>query len=242
MQDTELVKQVREERGADAPLITLSGVGKIFDQGAIVALDGIDLSIAEGDCLAILGPSGSGKSTMINMLSGFDVPSCGTVSWKGVPVKTQRHWSKLRSREIGIVFQEFNLLPTLTALENVEMPMFGHGIPAAQRRQRAMEALEKVGLGRRGENLPYQLSGGERQRVAIARSIVNEPKLLLADEPTGNLDRTNSENVADLLFHIGCRDRAALVLVTHNEALALRCPRCVTMMDGRLVAEKMPIA
>ncbi|MBI3678735.1 MAG: ABC transporter ATP-binding protein [Proteobacteria bacterium] len=222
---------------ASAPLVELSGVSRVFDNGAIVALRDIDLSIGAGECVAIVGPSGSGKSSLVNMLSGFDIASQGTVSWNGVPVLTQREWAKLRGSEIGIVFQEFNLLPTLTAIENVEIPMFDHGISAPERRRRAAESLERVGLGGRRNHLPFKLSGGERQRVAIARSLVNRPKLLLADEPTGNLDRANSELVSDLLFGACAGEGAALVLVTHDETLAQRCPRCVRLLDGRIASD-----
>jgi len=219
------------------PLVELSNVSRIFDEGAVVALNDVDLAIGMGECLAILGPSGSGKSSMINMLSGFDVASRGTVAWKGEPVTTQKNWAELRASEIGIVFQEFNLLPTLTAVENVEMPMFGHGISIAERRRRAVEALGMVGLDGRLNHLPFRLSGGERQRVAIARSLVNRPKLLLADEPTGNLDRANAEHVADLLFGLCARDGTTLVLVTHEEDLARRCMRCVRLKDGRIASD-----
>ena len=229
-------KNGASRQGDAPPLVELSNVSRIFDEGAIVALDKVDLAIGMGECLAILGPSGSGKSSMINMLSGFDVASSGTVAWNGVPITTQKSWAKLRGSQIGIVFQEFNLLPTLTAVENVEMPMFDHGISIAERRRRAVEALDMVGLDGRLNHLPFRLSGGERQRVAIARSLVNRPKLLLADEPTGNLDRANSEHVADLLFGRCAREGTTLVLVTHEEDLARRCTRCVRLNDGRIVS------
>jgi putative ABC transport system ATP-binding protein len=229
--------RVRQGSVSSPPLVELSGVSRIFDNGAIVALRDVDLSIGAGECVAVLGPSGSGKSSLVNMLSGFDVPSHGTVTWNGVPVTTQKRWAKLRGSDIGIVFQEFNLLPTLTAAENVEMPIFDHGTSATERRRRAVEALERVGLGERLNHLPFKLSGGERQRVAIARSLVNRPKLLLADEPTGNLDRANSEHIADLLFGLCAREGTTLVLVTHEEALARRCTRCVKLKDGTVVSD-----
>lgn len=219
------------------PLVELSRVSRIFDNGAIVALRNVDLSIGTGECLAIFGPSGSGKSSLVNMLSGFDVASSGMVYWNGAPVTTQKSWAKLRGSEIGIIFQEFNLLPTLTAVENVEMPMFDHGISKTERRRRAVESLEKVGLGQRMNHLPFKLSGGERQRVAIARSLINKPRLLLADEPAGNLDRANAELISDLLFGICAREGTTLVLVTHDEALARRCTRCIRLKDGRVTAD-----
>ena len=228
------MEQTKKDAGTTPELVRLAGVSKQYDGGVIVALGGVDLSIAEGDCLAVLGPSGSGKSTLISMLSGFDVPSGGAVYWRGEPVRKQTLWTELRRRQIGIVFQEFNLIPTLTTLENVEIAMFGCGIAESERRRRAECALARVNLTHRRNNLPLELSGGERQRAAIARSIIHEPKLLLADEPTGNLDRRNGDQVADLLFDVGQKHGAALVLVTHDEALAERCSRKVRLLDGRV--------
>jgi len=161
------------------------------------------------------------------------------VLWGGQPVASRRAWAQLRRRDIGIVFQEFHLLPTLTARENVEMALMGHGIAAAERRERAQSALERVGLAHRLENLPHALSGGERQRVAIARAIVNAPRLLLADEPTGNLDTANTEAVADLLFNLQRDTGMTLVLVTHDEHLAARCRRCVRIRDGEVADDRV---
>jgi putative ABC transport system ATP-binding protein len=217
------------------PLAKLQSVSRSFDGGAVVALDNIDLTIGSGECLAILGPSGSGKSSIVNMLAGIDTPSAGQVFWNERPVASRRDWTRLRSGEIGIVFQEFNLLATLSALENVEMALFGHGHSSAERRTRATAALERVGLAHRLHHLPHALSGGERQRVAIARSIVNAPKLLLADEPTGSLDSANAARVADLLIGLQESSGMTLVLVTHDERLARRCHRTVRISDGRLV-------
>jgi putative ABC transport system ATP-binding protein len=225
-------------QGLQPPLVRLEGVSRVFDSGAVIALSDVYLSIAKGECLAIVGPSGSGKSSLVNLLSGFDTASSGSVHWDGCAVRSRGAWTALRARHIGIIFQEFNLLPTLSAAENVEMPMFGSGIPSPERRQRAMESLKKVGLQDRLRHLPHQLSGGERQRVAIARSIVNRPSLLLADEPTGNLDRANAQRVADLLFGICGTERAALVLVTHNEQLARRCQRIVRLEDGKIIDDR----
>jgi putative ABC transport system ATP-binding protein len=213
-------------------LVRVEGVSRVFDRGAVVALRDIDLVIDRRECVAILGSSGSGKSSLINQICGIDVPTTGRVLWNGQPVRSHREWSRLRAGSIGIVFQEFHLLPTLTALENVEIAMFGQAIEPAVRAIRAKAALQRVGLGHRLDHHPTGLSGGERQRVAIARSIVNKPILLLADEPTGNLDSTNSAMIADLLLELHAAGDMALVLVTHDEALARRCERRIRIKDG----------
>jgi putative ABC transport system ATP-binding protein len=231
----------RETPSTEAPttLIAFDGVSRSFDDGAIVALKSVDLAIETGDCVAILGPSGSGKSSIVNLLSGIDSPSGGRILWSGEPVASRRAWAQLRRQEIGIVFQEFHLLPTLTARENVEMALMGRGIPESEQRARADAALERVGLAHRVKHLPHALSGGERQRVAIARAIVNTPCLLLADEPTGNLDSANAEAVADLLFNLQRDTGMTLVLVTHDEHLATRCRRCVRIRDGEVADDRV---
>jgi predicted ABC-type transport system involved in lysophospholipase L1 biosynthesis ATPase subunit len=219
----------------ETSLVRLEGVSRVFDGGAVTALKDVDLTVRVGDCLAIVGRSGSGKSCVINMLSGIDTPTRGVVYWKGDPVTSQRRWRALRSGEIGIVFQEFNLLPTLTAFENVELPLFDHGLGAAERAARVSEALADVEIAHRARHLPSAMSGGERQRVAIARALVNRPSLLLADEPTGNLDSASSALVAELIFDLQRARGTTLVMVTHDEALARRCARCVRISDGRIV-------
>ena len=221
------------------PLVALEGVGRAFDDGAIVALRSVDVAIPAGDCVAILGPSGSGKSSLVNLISGIDAPTAGRVLWKGKPMKSRRAWTRLRRNGIGIVFQEFHLLPTLTASENVEMALMACGVSAAKRQNIARAALERVGLAHRVTHLPHALSGGERQRVAIARSIVNAPSLLLADEPTGNLDSANAALVADLLFKLQAETGMTLVLVTHDEHLAARCKRCVRISDGVIAEDRV---
>jgi predicted ABC-type transport system involved in lysophospholipase L1 biosynthesis ATPase subunit len=168
-------------------------------------------------------------------LCGIDYPSAGSVLWEGRPLRKQADWAQLRRTDIGIVFQEFNLIPTLTALENVELALFGRGLSTVRRQTRAAILLERVGLEARMHNLVTTLSGGERQRVAIARAVANEPRLLLADEPTGNLDSTNAVLVADLLFGLHEDAGVAIVLVTHDEELAARCRRLVRIKDGRIV-------
>jgi len=215
-------------------LVRLEHVGRIFDEGLVTGLADIDLTVAEGDCLAIVGRSGSGKSCLVNMLSGIDRPTSGEVYWRGERVASAGRWAELRGREIGVVFQEFNLLPTLTAAENVEIALFDHGLSHAARRARVAKTLADVGLSHRARHLPSRMSGGERQRVAIARALVADPKLLVADEPTGNLDSASAAQVADLLFDLRREHGAALVLVTHDEALARRCHRIVHIADGRI--------
>jgi len=223
------------------PLVTLERVSRAFDDGAIVALRSIDLAIPAGDCVAILGPSGSGKSSIVNLLSGIDRPTSGRILWNGTPIESRRAWSRLRRDGIGIVFQEFNLIPTLSAAENVEMALMGRGVAPGEQRARAQAALGRVGLAHRTRHLPHALSGGERQRVAIARAIVNAPRVLLADEPTGNLDSANAAAVADLLFCLQRDTGMTLVLVTHDESLAARCRRCVRVRDGEIAEDRIQL-
>jgi len=217
------------------PLIALRRISRLHDGGAIAALRNIDLQIQEGDCVAIVGASGSGKSSLINILCGIDYPTSGTVLWEGRPMRTRGGWTRLRRLRIGIVFQEFNLIPTLTAVENVELALFGRGMPAKHRYTRAGMVLGRVGLDHRAHQRVTRLSGGERQRAAIARAIVNEPKLLLADEPTGNLDSASAASIADLLFDLHENAGMTLVLVTHDDALAARCARRIRVRDGVIV-------
>jgi len=223
------------------PLVTLERVSRAFDDGAIVALRSIDLAIPAGDCVAILGPSGSGKSSIVNLLSGIDRPTSGRILWNGTPIESRRAWSRLRRDGIGIVFQEFNLIPTLSAAENVEMALMGRGVATGEQRARAQAALGRVGLAHRMRHLPHALSGGERQRVAIARAIVNAPSVLLADEPTGNLDSANAAAVADLLFELQRDTGMTLVLVTHDESLAARCRRRVRVRDGEIAEDRIQL-
>ena len=220
-------------------LIALRHVSRIYDRGTIPALRNVDLQIREGDCLAIVGASGSGKSSLINILCGIDYPTSGHVIWEGRAIRRKRDWAWLRRLRIGIVFQEFNLIPTLTALENVEVALLGRGLSPKHRYTRAGMVLGHVGLDHRPHHLVTRLSGGERQRVAIARAIVNEPKLLLADEPTGNLDSASAAKIADLLFNLHEMTGMAIVLVTHDDALAARCTRRIRLRDGAIVEDSL---
>jgi putative ABC transport system ATP-binding protein len=222
-------------RAASKGLMVLEHVGHSFDDGRIVALKDVNLAFGEGESVAILGPSGSGKTTLILVMCGIRIPTSGVLRWKGEPVTTLRQWSDLRREEIGIVFQEFNLFPTLTASENVEVAMFGSGLSSSERRRRAEQALGTVGLGDRVTHLPQELSGGERQRVAIARAIINNPMLILADEPTGNLDSASASATLDLLFDLQRARGVTLVMVSHAPDLARRCKRQIKMRDGKVI-------
>jgi predicted ABC-type transport system involved in lysophospholipase L1 biosynthesis ATPase subunit len=233
-----VVGETVSQRRANAfPLVRLERVSRTFDDGAVVALRDVDLAIHAGDCVGVLGPSGSGKSSLIHLMGGCDMPTAGRIYWRGAVMTSIAAWSRVRGLEIGVVFQDYLLLPTLTALENVEMALMRRGLSASARRRRAAELLEQTGLKSRMGHLPFALSGGERQRVAIARSIANRPALLLADEPTGNLDSANARAIADLLFEIQSAEGAALVLVTHDGALAARCSRTVRIKDGAIVSD-----
>jgi putative ABC transport system ATP-binding protein len=234
----------RSEENLDdttAPLVALSNVSRTYDDGTLVALSAIDLAIERGAFVSIVGPSGSGKSTLVHIMAGFDRPTAGRVLWRGREVVDRHSWTRLRRERIGIVFQEFLLLPTLSALENVEIAMSGTGLSASTRRSRAAELLDQVGLSGRLKHLPFALSGGERQRVAIARSIANRPELLLADEPTGNLDSRSAESVLELLLALRRGAGMTLVLVTHDEAIASLADTVVRIKDGRIVDADMGV-
>ena len=223
---------------AESPVAELVGVSKLYGSGdaEVRALDGLNLTVNRGDYLAVMGASGSGKSTAMNILGCLDRPTGGSYRLNGTEVETLNddQLADLRNRELGFVFQQFHLLPQLTALENVMLPMVYAGVPYEERRERAIEALEKVGLGQRLYNKPNQLSGGQQQRVAIARAIINRPALLLADEPTGALDSRTTEEVLaifDELHHSGI----TLVLVTHEDDVAARAQQVVHFRDGRVL-------
>jgi putative ABC transport system ATP-binding protein len=216
------------------PLLAFEHVSREFDGGRVVAVRDVNLAIAKGESLSLVGPSGSGKTTLIMLMCGIMAPSEGVIRWNGETVTTAQEWTTLRRSEIGIVFQDFNLFPTLSANENIEVATFGTGIDNNERKRRATAALDAVGLTARATHLPHQLSGGERQRVAIARSIVNRPNLILADEPTGNLDSVNGNQIIKLLFELHKTRGVTLVLVTHDTGLAAACARQVAIKDGRL--------
>jgi putative ABC transport system ATP-binding protein len=217
-------------------LIELDCVTRIYPRGRCVGLAEVTLAVGRGDYLALMGPSGSGKSTLLNVLCGLDPPTRGRVVFEGRPITSAREWAFLRARRIGFVFQAFNLLPTLTALQNVEVPMLGVVGQAGARRRRALELLERVGMAGRAAHYTGELAGGEKQRLAIARSLANAPDLILADEPTGNLDRRTSQAILDLLEDIHGMG-TAFIIATHDNEIARRAGRIERIRDGRIETE-----
>jgi len=227
------------------PLIQLNAVTKVFlaDEVETHALSGIHLEINKGEYLSIAGPSGCGKSTLLSILGLLDTPSDGTYQLNNQPVQslTLADRARIRNREIGFIFQSFNLIGDLNVYENVELPLSYRGMAPAERKQRVLGALEKVGMSHRAKHLPSQLSGGQQQRVAVARALAGDPAVLLADEPTGNLDSKNGEAVMDLLSALH-REGATIVMVTHDNRFASRADRTVHLFDGRIVQEQSEIA
>ena len=227
-------------------VISVRGLTRVYQTGgevAVHALRGVDLDIEPGEFVAIMGPSGSGKSTMMNILGCLDQPTSGSYRLDGQEVSALSRDERafLRNRRIGFVFQGFNLLPRTTALENVELPLLYRGVTDSRERHRqALEALEHVGLGRRVHHVPTQLSGGEQQRVAIARALVAEPALILADEPTGNLDTRTSDEVMELFRKLNQDRGMTLVMVTHEPDVAARCRRIVLFRDGAILGDGPP--
>ncbi len=222
---------------AALPLIRMEGVRKTYDAGelAVQALDGIDLEIEKGQMVAIIGPSGSGKSTLMHILGCLDAPSSGLYRLDGKDVATLSGFqlAAIRNQKIGFVFQTFNLLPKASLLRNVELPLLYAGIGGAERKELAREALGKVGLAERARHRPSELSGGQRQRAAIARAIVNGPSLILADEPTGNLDTRTGLEILEIFDEMNARGET-IVIVTHDPRIAERCERLVQIVDGRI--------
>jgi len=217
------------------PLLQAKELSREFDDGHVRALRGVNFSIQEGEFVAITGPSGCGKSTLLQLLGALDRPTAGDLLYRGESIPNMPHPSRYRAAEIGFIFQAFQLLPTFTALENVQIPMFESARSRAERREQALALLKLVGLENRLDHFPSKLSGGERQRVAIARSLANEPSLLLADEPTGNLDSKMGAEVMDILLKLN-EEGTTVVMVTHDEAEARRAHRIVRVFDGQLVA------
>ena len=215
------------------------GLKKQFDNGKVMALRGLDLEIRQGEFVAIVGQSGCGTSTLLQMLGCLDRPSEGTLNYRGTSIPDMRDPAAYRAHQIGFVFQSFHLLPTFTVLENVQIPMFEGKLSRSQRKARGIELLESVGLGHRLSHYPSELSGGERQRVAIARGLANRPSVVLADEPTGNLDSESAVQIIDLLLELHGKLGVTLVLVTHDLSVAERASRTIRMKDGRVISDKV---
>jgi len=226
------------------PIIRVAGISKVYGSGAaeVRAVDDVSFEIPEGDFVSVMGPSGSGKSTAMNIIGCLDVPTAGRYEFWGVDVAGLDHeeLALLRRHYIGFVFQGFNLLPRMTAAENVQLPLIYKNVPNSNRRSMALEALESVGLSHRADHDPSELSGGQKQRVAIARALVTEPTLLLADEPTGNLDTTTSSEILDLLQRLNRERTLTIVMVSHEPEFASRAERILYFVDGRITRDGTP--
>ena len=221
-----------------AQLLSAEEVSRVYPKGGCAALNNLTLAVSPGEYVAVSGPSGSGKSTLLHLLCGLDRPTTGRILFDNIAPASLSAWARLRARRIGFVFQSFNLLPTLTALQNVEVPMFGVIRSPKERRRRAGSLLECVGLSSRSGHRPGELSGGEKQRLAIARSLANAPDVILADEPTGNLDSRTSGEILDLLEGIRRTGGTTLVLVTHDAAIARRAGRRIALLDGTVASDE----
>jgi putative ABC transport system ATP-binding protein len=226
---------------ATSPLISMRGIRKVYDTGKVKveALRNVDLEVARGEFLAVVGPSGSGKSTLMNLIGCLDTPTAGEYDLSGEPVSgmNRAQLAQIRNRRIGFVFQNFNLIPQITTFENVEMPLLFGRVPKRARRERVEELLQRVGLGDRMEHKPTELSGGQMQRVAIARALAMKPDLLLADEPTGNLDSSSGGDIMDLFAQLWEQGHT-MVVITHDAALARRCRRQIELHDGEITSDR----
>ncbi len=223
-------------------MIQLTDITKTYRMGSmdICALCGVSLTVGPGELIAVMGPSGSGKSTLMNVIGCLDRPTSGSFRFEDREVGSMNddELAHLRNAKIGFVFQSFNLLPRFSALKNVELPLVYSGVPARDRRQRAIPVLERVGLGDRVDHRPSELSGGQQQRVAIARALVNGPPILLADEPTGNLDSRSGKEILDMIIELNERGMTVMI-VTHDQGVAARCRRVITLMDGRIEGDRV---
>lgn len=221
-------------------MIELKGVKKIYTLGdeEVHALDGVDLTVGDHEFVAVIGPSGSGKSTLMNIIGCLDTPDEGAYLIDGDDVTdlSERELAILRNRKIGFIFQQFNLLPKLTSYENVELPLIYQGLGTKERRERVTDALERVGLSGRLHHRPNQLSGGQQQRVAVARALATKPSLILADEPTGNLDSKSSREIMNLIRELHAAGNS-IILITHDDAIAASAPRQVRIIDGKIVSD-----
>jgi putative ABC transport system ATP-binding protein len=222
------------------PALQAQALWKLYQAGesTVEAVRGVDVRVESGEMVAVMGPSGCGKTTLLNILSGIDEPSSGMVLVNGQPLYgiSDDARTDLRGEHFGFIFQDFNLLPVLSAVENVELPLLLNGQSPQHARQQAMEALNRVGLGDRGEHRPAELSGGQQQRVAVARAIVHSPSIILCDEPTGNLDNATSGDVMALLSEMNEKQGTTFLIVTHDQRIASRCQRIITMSDGNVLS------
>ncbi len=209
---------------------------KSYENGRIKALNGINLTIKDGEFVSIIGPSGSGKSTLLNMLGALDVPDSGTINVAGRDLSSSKKLNEFRSDEIGFIFQLHNLIPNISVVENIEIPMFTQGISSSEMRSRALKLLDDVGLKDKAGILPNKLSGGERQRVAIARALANEPSIILADEPTGSLDSKTSSRILKQLIDLHESKRVTLIIVTHDMDVAKLADRVIEVLDGEIIS------
>ncbi len=229
---------------ARPPVIEIAGVWKTYHPGefAVHALRGVDFAVEDGSFVAVMGPSGSGKSTLMHILGCLDTPTSGTYHLGGEDVSkmTEQQLARIRNRRIGFVFQGYNLLPRLSAWRNVALPLVYTGVSSSERRRRALEAIARVGLADRADHRPTELSGGQQQRVAIARAFVTNPSVILADEPTGNLDSTAAAEILDFLRELN-RGGRTLVLITHDHEVAMAAPRLVQIRDGQIASDEMAV-
>ena len=233
-----------DRRNAGGTVIAARDLRRVFGEGdmAVSAVNGITLDVAQGEFLAVVGRSGSGKTTLLNLMSGLDRPTAGQALFQGRDLSglRERDLVELRRRNIGFVFQSFGLMPLLSALENVELPLHISGASWRERRRRAQEALNMVGLGPRSRHRPYELSGGEQQRVSIARALVTGPDAIFADEPTGELDTTTAASIGAILQEVARDGKATVIAATHDLSLAAMSDRIVRLVDGRIDSEEMP--
>lgn len=241
-QATQINTDALESHLDEVTMAQLSGIFKVYDMGEteVAALDGVDLTVEQGEFLSIMGASGSGKSTLLHILGCLDQATGGSYLLEGIDVTrlSDRELSRIRNRHFGFVFQAYNLLPDLTAIENVEQPLVYAGVGAGERRRRAEEQLDVVGLSDRSNHYPSQLSGGQQQRVAIARALVNNPSLLLADEPTGNLNTEAGDLILDIIQQLNHEHGVSIVMVTHDPRIANLARRRIELQDGRIISDQ----
>jgi len=221
----------------EKPIINIKNLKKSYDNNQIKALNSVNLEIKEGEFVAIMGPSGSGKSTLLNMIGALDRADSGSIEVAGIDLFKAKNLSEFRSKEMGFVFQMQNLIPNLTVIENVEIPMYETSLSSKEMHERALKLLKAVGLEERINQIPTKLSGGERQRVAIARALVNHPSIILADEPTGALDSKNGQMILNLLKDLHQRENVTLIVVTHEYNVSKMAERTIEVLDGRIVSE-----